>query len=142
MCSEISPLFPQGWASMTVRAASSDPVAVSRRREYFRMQPETFGVRAAKVAKLIRHGRSPSGPRSTICLAAKRQVQPDPVNVWQLPFAGPLERGFGAAAGSNCPVIFMTAIDDEVTRGGAAGCVAYRHSRRLNRVTKASGLPQ
>jgi FixJ family two-component response regulator len=32
-----------------------------------------------------------------------------------------------AAAGSNCPVIFMTAIDDDATRKEAmdAGCVAY-----------------
>ena len=32
-----------------------------------------------------------------------------------------------AAAGSNCPVIFMTAIDDDATRNGAmeAGCIAY-----------------
>jgi FixJ family two-component response regulator len=32
-----------------------------------------------------------------------------------------------AASGSNCPVIFMTAIDDEATRNEAmnAGCIAY-----------------
>jgi FixJ family two-component response regulator len=32
-----------------------------------------------------------------------------------------------AAAGSNCPVIFMTAIDDDATRKEAmeAGCIAY-----------------
>jgi FixJ family two-component response regulator len=32
-----------------------------------------------------------------------------------------------AASGSNCPVIFMTAIDDDATRSEAmaAGCVAY-----------------
>jgi FixJ family two-component response regulator len=32
-----------------------------------------------------------------------------------------------AASGSGCPVIFMTAIDDDATRGEAmaAGCVAY-----------------
>jgi FixJ family two-component response regulator len=32
-----------------------------------------------------------------------------------------------AAAGSSCPVIFMTAIDDDVTRKEAmeAGCIAY-----------------
>ena len=32
-----------------------------------------------------------------------------------------------AAAGSNCPVIFMTAIDDDTTRTEAmkAGCIAY-----------------
>ena len=32
-----------------------------------------------------------------------------------------------AAAGSNCPVIFMTAIDDDNTRKEAmdAGCIAY-----------------
>jgi FixJ family two-component response regulator len=32
-----------------------------------------------------------------------------------------------AAAGSNCPVIFMTAIDDDATRkeAMAAGCIAY-----------------
>jgi FixJ family two-component response regulator len=32
-----------------------------------------------------------------------------------------------AAAGSNCPVIFMTAMDDDATRNEAmaAGCIAY-----------------
>jgi FixJ family two-component response regulator len=32
-----------------------------------------------------------------------------------------------AASGSDCPVIFMTAIDDDATRGEAqdAGCIAY-----------------
>jgi FixJ family two-component response regulator len=32
-----------------------------------------------------------------------------------------------AASGSNCPVIFMTAIDDDATRSEAmaAGCIAY-----------------
>ena len=41
--------------------------------------------------------------------------------------AGIEPRGRLAAAGSNSPLIFMTAIDDEATRKEAmkAGCVAY-----------------
>src|SRR6476661_4923946 len=54
-----------------------------------------------------------------------------------------------AASGSNCPVIFMTANDDEATRNEAveAGCIAYLRKPfgqhvLLNALSKAVAQPE